>query len=149
MKKKFTIHNGEISFLDNGLEINDHSMKSKWIYIILGFCWILYGILSLLRYTKTGDNFLLWSGIIIISLWIIGIVIKYFKQTDKQILFNDIDKVIIKKDVMDTILKADIIFKNSKRRSVILDYNGELNFNKYSLNDFQVALNEKDIKAEF
>jgi len=114
----------------------------------MGVCWIVYGILSLLRYQKTGDQFLLWSGIIIISLWIIGIIVKYFKQTDQQISYNDIEKVIIKKDLLETILSADIVMKNSKKRSVILDYNGELNFNKYALNDFNTVLNEKIIKVE-
>jgi len=148
MHKKFNIHKGEISFLENGLEINDHGRRSKRIYIIMGVCWIVYGILSLLRYYKTGDPFLLWSGMIIISLWIIGIIVKYFKKTDQQILFDDIEKVIIKKDLLETILKADIIMKNSKKRSVILDYNGELNFNRYSLKEFQSALTENDVKAE-
>ena len=114
----------------------------------MGVCWIVYGILSLLRYNKTGDPFLLWSGIIIISLWIIGIIVKYFKQTDQQIRFDDIEKVIIKKDLLETVLSADIVMKNSKKRSVILDYNGELNFNKYALNDFNTILNEKNIKVE-
>ena len=148
MQKKFNIHKGEISFLENGLEINDHGRRSKRIYIIMGVCWIVYGILSLLRYNKTGDPFLLWSGIIIISLWIIGIIVKYFKQTDQQIRFDDIEKVIIKKDLLETVLSADIVMKNSKKRSVILDYNGELNFNKYALNDFNTILNEKNIKVE-
>ena len=148
MQKKFNIHKGEISFLENGLEINDQGRRSKRIYIIMGVCWIVYGILSLLRYHKTGDPFLLWSGIILIILWVIGVSVKYLKVTDKQILFDDIEKVIIKKDLIDTILKADIVMKNSKKRSVILDYNGELNFNKYALNDFKIALNEKNIKME-
>jgi len=148
MQKKFNIHKGQISFLENGLEINDHGKRSKRIYIIMGVCWIVYGILSLLRYQKTGDQFLLWSGIIIISLWIIGIIVKYFKQTDQQISYNDIEKVIIKKDLLETILSADIVMKNSKKRSVILDYNGELNFNKYALKDFNTVLNEKIIKVE-
>jgi len=147
MQKKFTIHKGEISFLENGLEINDHGKRSKRIYIIMGVCWIIYGILSLLRYHKTGDQFLLWSGIIIINLWIIGIIIKYFKQTDQRISYTDIEKVTIKKDILETILKADIIMKNSKKRYFILDYNGELNFDRYSLKEFQSALTENDVKA--
>jgi len=148
MKKKFNIHKGEISFLENGLEINDHGGRSKRIYIIMGVCWIVYGILSLLRYYKTGDQFLLWSGIIIISLWIIGIIVKYFKHTDQRISYDDIEKVVIKKELLETILIAHIVMKDSKKRSVILDYNGELNFNKYALNDFKIALNEKNIKVE-
>jgi len=114
----------------------------------MGVCWIIYGILSLLRYNKTGDPFLLWSGIIIISLWIIAIIVKYFKHTDQRISYDDIEKVVIKKELLETILIADIILKDSKIRSVILDYNLELNFNKYALNDFKIALNEKNIKIE-
>ena len=148
MQKKFNIHKGEISFLENGLEINDQGRRSKRIYIIMGVCWIVYGILSLLRYQKTGDQFLLWSGIIIICLWIIGIAVKYFTQTDQQISYNDIEKVVIKKELLDTILIADIVMKDSKKRSVILDYNGELNFNRYSLKEFESALMENDVKAE-
>ena len=148
MKKKFNIHKCEISFLENGLEINDHGRRSKRIYIIMGVGWIAFGILSLLRYHKTGDPFLLWSGIIIISLWIIAIIVKYFKHTDQRISYDDIEKVVIKKELLETILIADIILKDSKIRSVILDYNLELNFNKYALNDFKIALNEKNIKIE-
>ena len=148
MHKKFNIHKGEISFLENGLEINDQGRWSKRIYIIMGVCWIVYGILSLLRYYKTGDQFLLWSGIIIISLWIIGIIVKYFKHTDQLISYDDIEKVVIKKELLETILIADIVMKDSKKRSVILDYNGELNFNRYSLKEFQSALKENDVKEE-
>ena len=148
MHKKFNIHKGEISFLENGLEINDQGRWSKRIYTIMGVCWIVYGILSLLRYYKTGDQFLLWSGIIIISLWIIGIIVKYFKHSDQLISYDDIEKVVIKKELLETILIADIVMKDSKKRSVILDYNGELNFNRYSLKEFQSALKENDVKEE-
>ena len=148
MQKRFNIHKGEISFLENGLEINDQGRRSKRIYIIMGVCWIVYGILSLFRYYKTGDQFLLWSGIIIIGLWIIGIAVKYFKHTDQRISYDDIEKVVIKKELLDTILIADIVMTDSRKRSVILDYNGELNFNRYSLKEFQSALKENDVKEE-
>jgi hypothetical protein len=42
--------------------------------------WMLYGIFSVLRYRQTGDEFLLWSGIIIGGLHAIVFVLFLFKK---------------------------------------------------------------------
>ena len=143
MRTEFIIHNGrKLIFFDNYLEISDVSKWTKRFNIINPIIWTIYSLICILRYLRTGDFFLLWSGVILLAGFTIVVVYRLRQNFDSRILFVNIDKVVIKRDFSDN-LKSDFIIKSSnKKRTVLLD------FDKYSLTDFELMLTNKNIKFE-
>jgi len=145
-----TIKEGTISVQDNGIEIKDHKRRTKTIYLILGFFWILFGVTGLLLFNKNVVDDKQFEYIVILIIWIIATLIKFKERTDTVLLFSDIEKVIVKRNNTGNILKADFILKNSKKRSVIIaDYLKYKKIDKESLNTFEATLQEKNIITEF
>jgi hypothetical protein len=48
--------------------------------LLINALWIFYGILSVLRYFKTGDMFLLWTGLIIGVAHLVVFLWTFFKS---------------------------------------------------------------------
>lgn len=65
MKQIFNIKNGQISFETDKVSISDNSKKNNLIMLISAGIWTIFGTLSVLRYFKTGGQFLLWTGLFI------------------------------------------------------------------------------------
>ena len=149
MKTNFIIHQGEISFMDNLIKINDKNSKwSKPLLLFSGLCAVLYGILIIIKYFKTNDPFDLWPGIILVTLGIPSLILNQIRITFvNQIQYRDIKKVIIKYTFLNQYI-AVFALSNSKKRRVILDQNDEGRFEKFSLKDFINALNANDVIAE-
>jgi hypothetical protein len=148
MKTRFIIHNGELSFSDNCIEINDK--KSRWTKIFTMFssiCALLYGIIIIIKYFKTNDPFDLWPGLIIVTLGIPSIMFQTKMTFVNKIYFHEIDRVIIKSNMSNSFI-ADFMVSEGKKRRVILDFADLGRFEKFSLDDFVKTLNENNIKTE-
>ena len=65
MAQTFKLKKGEILFDSDKILIIDEAIKQRQIRLLTSGMWTVYGILSVLRYLKTGDEFLLWTGLII------------------------------------------------------------------------------------
>ncbi|MHA6247426.1 hypothetical protein ACXYMU_05775 [Pontibacter sp. CAU 1760] len=97
MKKTLPLDKGEIELSEDMLTIRDNAKRYKWKRILYSCIWIVYGVLSLLRYTKTGDQFLLWSGVIIGLGHAGAIVYKLFETTSSQIELHNIKIAVFKR----------------------------------------------------
>ncbi len=149
MKTNFIIHQGELSFMDNLININDKNYRwTKPLLLFSGICVVFYGILIIIKYFKTNDPFDLWPGIILVTLGIPSLIFNQIRITFiNQIQYLDIKRVIIKYTFANQYI-AIFTLSNSKKRRVILDYNDEGRFEKFSLKDFINALNANDVIAE-
>ncbi len=149
MKTNFTIHQGEISFMDKVINIHDKNSKwSKPFILFSGICAVLYGTAIIIKYFKTNDPFDLWPGIAIVTIGIPSLIFNQIRITFiNQIQYRDIKKVIIKYTFANQYI-AVFTLTNSKKRRVILDYNDEGRFEKFSLKDFINALNTNDVITE-
>ncbi|MCJ7446304.1 MAG: hypothetical protein MUO72_01285 [Bacteroidales bacterium] len=148
MKTHFLIHHGELSIEDNYIQINDNNPKwIKFLAVFGSICAILYGILIIIKYFKTNDPFDLWPGIIIVTLGIPALIVQTRINYDKQLYFNDIERVIIKHNISNYFF-ADFMLSNGRKRRVMLDQNELGKFEKYFLDDFVKALNDKNLKTE-
>jgi hypothetical protein len=113
----FKIKNGEISFKTNKVCISDDSKKHNLINLFILGIWAIYGTTSVLRYFKTGDQFLLWTGLFIgISNFVI-FILRLFRSDQNEILFNDIKSIKVKQRF--GIRFLDIRLKNNRLRRVI------------------------------
>ncbi|HKM45282.1 MAG TPA: hypothetical protein VJY12_07475, partial [Dysgonamonadaceae bacterium] len=61
----FKLIKGEISFDRDKIIIVDDAKKQKRLTLTSSIMWTIFWIFSVLRYLKTGDQFLLWTGLVI------------------------------------------------------------------------------------
>lgn len=115
MKKTLPLDKGEIELSEDMLTIRDNAKRYKWARIFYSCIWIVYSILSVLRYTKTGDQFLLWSGVIIGVGHAGAIVYKLFETTRGQIELQNIKIAVFKKRFGTSYLMLNLK-SGSKRR---------------------------------
>jgi len=95
-KLTFKTNKSEISITDEKIEIRDKEKKLIQYVIISSICWIIFGITSIIRFSKTGDQFLLWTGmgIGIVNSVIIALVL--LRTSKSEILKTDIKSIVFK-----------------------------------------------------
>jgi hypothetical protein len=117
MTQTFRLKKGEISFEGDKVKISDNSTKLNRIQLFSSGIWTIYGTISVLRYLKTSDQFLLWSGLFIgIAHFVIFIII-LLRSNQSEILFDDIKFIKVKQRFGREFL--DIKLKNNRLRRVI------------------------------
>ncbi|RKS92331.1 hypothetical protein BC952_2219 [Flavobacterium limicola] len=117
MTQIFNIKNGQISFETDKVSISDNSKKHNLIMLISAGIWTIFGTLSVLRYFKTGDQFLLWTGLFIGIGHLVFFILSLFRSNQNEILFSDIESITVKQRFGNSFL--DIRLKNNKLRRVI------------------------------
>lgn len=115
MEKTLPLDKGEIELSENMLTIRDNAKRYKRERILYSCIWVIFGILSILRYLKTGDQFLLWSGVIIGVGHAGAITYRLFETTSSQIELQNIKTAIFKRRFGTSYLMLDLK-SGSKRR---------------------------------
>jgi hypothetical protein len=116
MNKTFKLKKGEISFESNGVKISDNSKKQYLLQLLSSGMWTIYGITSVLRYLKTGDQFLLWTGLFIGIAHLVIFTINLFRSNKNEILFDDIKSIKVGERFSNKVL--DIRLNNNRLRRV-------------------------------
>lgn len=116
MNKIFELQNGKIEFLSDKIIVTDKARSQRKYNLISSGIWIFYGTMSVLRYLKTGDQFLLWTGLFIglAHLWIF--VSFLLRVVESEISVNDIKSLKLKAPFGNNNL--DIKLKNGRTRRV-------------------------------
>lgn len=116
MTQTFKLKKGEISFETDKVKISDNSRKQSIIQLFSSAMWTIYGIISVLRYLKTGDQFLLWTGLFIGTAHLIIFILNLLRSNQSEINLDDIKSVKVKKRFSNEFL--DIRLKNNRLRRV-------------------------------
>jgi hypothetical protein len=114
--EKFKIEKGEISFETDKIRILDNSKKQNLLQLLSSGIWTIYAILSVLRYLKTGDQFLLWTGLFIGMANFVIFILNLIRSNQSEILFDDIKSIKVKRKFGNKYL--DIKLKNNRLRRV-------------------------------
>ena len=64
-RQTFHLERGDLKFDGDKITITDNAKKKSRTTLFISGLWTLYGVLSVFRYLKTGDEFLLWTGLLI------------------------------------------------------------------------------------
>ena len=96
MEKILPLEKGEIVLGEEKITIRDKAKKEKSRRIFSSSIWTIYGILSVLRYMKSGDEFLLWTGSIIGLAHLAILIYILIRTTRGEIYLEEIGKVIFK-----------------------------------------------------
>jgi hypothetical protein len=116
MEKALPLEKGEIVLGEEKITIRDKAKREKLLRIASSVIWIVYGILSVLRYMKTGDEFLLWTGSIIGSLNLAVLIYSLFRVTKGEIDLQEIGTAIFKERNGNKFL--DLKLKSGSKRRI-------------------------------
>ncbi|MRT92251.1 hypothetical protein [Ancylomarina sp. 16SWW S1-10-2] len=122
MKQTFKLKNGEISFNDEEIIISDNAKKQYRLRILTSSIWAFFGIISVLRYMKTGDQFLLWTGLVIGILHSLILIMTFFRSTKSKIKIADIKLMNLKQRFGNNFLDIKLV-GNKIRRVDQIDIN--------------------------
>lgn len=126
MLHTFKLKKGELSFEKDMIVITDDASQQKRRTLLTSGVWAMYGTLSVLRYLKTGDQFLLWTGLFIGIAHLVVCISALFRTVEPKISFDDIKSIKVKRRFGDKHL--DIRLKNNRLRRVShIDDSEELN----------------------
>jgi len=117
MTKTFKLKKGEISFAPDRIRILDDAKGRNNILLLRSVMWTIFGLLSVLRYLKTGDQFFLWTGFLITITYIVIFVLRLSHSSEKELSLEDIKSIRVREVLNNTFL--DIKLKNRKIRRVL------------------------------
>ena len=117
MTHTFKLKIGEISFEIDKIKISDNSRIQKINQLLSSGIWTIFGTISVLRYMKTGDQFLLWTGLFIGIAHFIIFILNLLRSNQSEVLLDDITSIKITRRFNKEFL--DIKLKNNKLRRVI------------------------------
>jgi hypothetical protein len=136
MTQTFKLKKGEILFDDDKIIIKDDAKKQRNLTLLSSSMWTIYGTTSVLRYFKTGDQFLLWTGLFIGIAHFVIFILNLRRTVKSEIPFDGIKSLKVKQRFSNEFL--DIKLKNSRLRRVILADN-ETELEEYIETNFRTT----------
>ena len=118
MEQNYKIKNGEITFDEKRIVISDNAKRDIRILLFSSGIWVFYGSMSVLRYLKTSDQFLLWSGLLIGIAHFVILILTLRRTSKSQIENGEVQSIVLKQRLGNAFL--DIKLKNGKLRRVTL-----------------------------
>lgn len=138
MKQTFKLKKGEILFDEDKIIINDDARKQKWMLSLTICLGTIYGILTFVKYFKTGDKFDLWYGLIVGLVGILTLIIWLLRSVKSEITLDEVKSMKVKQRNRNKFL--DIKLKNNRLRRVIRVDNLE-ELNEYIETNIRTKLN--------
>lgn len=126
MKQTYKLKNGEISFDDEGISILDNAKRQYRLQVFSSGIWTFYGIVSVLRFMKTGDQFLLWTGLVIGIAHFTILILTCFRTTKNEIKMDDIKSLELKQRFGNNFLDIKLVGNKVRRVNQIDIINHEL-----------------------
>lgn len=82
--------------LEDKILIQDNAKREHIISMVSSALWTFYGIISVLRYFKTRDEFLLWTGLLIGTAHFVLFILSLFRTTKAEIDLAEVQQVAFK-----------------------------------------------------
>ncbi|HEY4650742.1 MAG TPA: hypothetical protein VIG72_04975 [Pontibacter sp.] len=116
MEQVLQVGKGEIRLSERSITIRDDAKKEKIRGMLSSSIWIVYGVISVLRYIKTGDQFLLWTGTVIGISHLVLLVLSIFRTTKAEIALQEISAATFTKRNGNNFL--DLKLKSGHKRRI-------------------------------
>jgi hypothetical protein len=138
MKQTFKLKKGEISFDADKIIIKDDAKRQKWILSLILFLGTIYGILTLLRYFKTGDQSELWTGLFIFLLNLFGLTLWLLRSVRNEISLSEVRSIKLNQKFSNKFLDIRL---NSNRLRRVVRVDNETKLEEYIETNFKTKLN--------
>ncbi len=119
---KLAISKGEIMITDDGIRQYRYRLFSA-----IG--WMFFGVISIFRYFKTGDDFLLYTGVVIAVGHLIALILTLLRTNAKTLDINEVKSWGIKNRWGTYFL--DLNLKNGRYRRVIIKKDEQAELEKF------------------
>ncbi len=96
--------------------IRDNARKEIRMAMVSSAIWTAFGVLSVLRYMKSGEEFLLWSGLLIGCAHFVLLILYLFRTSKSELLLSEIKFVKLKDRFGRKFV--DFILEGGKKRRV-------------------------------
>jgi len=116
MNNIFELQKGKLEFSADRIIISDNAVRQKRVRLFTSGIWIFYGILSVLRYARTGDEFLLWTGLFIGIGHLVVFIAFLFRSVKSEITMEEVKSMKFKSRFNNDFL--DIKLKSGRVRRV-------------------------------
>ncbi len=126
MKQTYKLKQGEISFDEAGFIIKDNAGKLFRTRIFSSSLWTFFGIMSVLRYRNTQDQFLLWTGLFIGIAHFIILVLTLFMSSRQEIKREEIRSLELKNRFGNYFLDIKLAGNKIRRVNQVDDIKNEL-----------------------
>ncbi len=84
---------GKIILWNESIQIQDNAVREFRLRIVTAVLWIIFGVVSVLRYLQTGDAFLLWTGLFIGVGHTVVLILSLLRTTRNEILYNQVEHI--------------------------------------------------------
>lgn len=105
MEEIYKLQDGEITLAPDKIIIKDKARKQHRMRLISSSLWVFFGVMSVLRYVNTGDQFQLWTGLFIGIGHLVIVIITLFRSSKEEILREEIESIGFKKRFSQSILQ--------------------------------------------
>ena len=119
MSQTYKLKNGEISFDDEKIIIRDDAKRYYRYRLFSSTLWTFFGIMSILRYVNTGDEFLLWSGLFIGIGHFVVLVLTLFQSVKSEVDRREILSLDLKQRFGNKFLDIKLVGNKIRRVSHI------------------------------
>lgn len=133
MTQTFKLKKGEILFEGDRIIIKDDAKKQKWIITAILFFGTIYGLLTFVRYFKTGDQQALWFGLLICLLNISGLILWFLRSVRSQISLREVKSIKLNQKFSNKFLDIRL---NSNRLRRVSRLDNETELEKYIETNF-------------
>lgn len=116
LQKAFRLKNGELVLDAEKIVIKDDVSKLRGQRLFSSGMWVLYGVFSVLRFQKTSDQFLLWTGLFIGIGHFILLVWALLQSTRSELAWSEIKSVKVARPFRNKYLS--IRLRNGRARIV-------------------------------
>lgn len=116
MEKELALEKGTVQLSDDKILIQDDARREHIMRLVSSSIWTAFGTISVLRYLKTGDAFLLWTGVLIGTAHLVLLVLFLFRTTRAEILLHEVRQVTFKS--MNGSEFADLKLRSGRKRRV-------------------------------
>lgn len=116
MEKSLALEKGTVQLSEDKILIQDNAKREHIMRIVSSTAWTFFGAISVLRYLKTGDEFLLWTGTIIGLGHLLMLAFVLFRTTKAEVYLNDIQQVAFKSRNGNKFM--DLKLRNGRKRRV-------------------------------
>ncbi len=116
MNNTFELEKGKIVFAADKIIITDKAKNQRAMKLFTSGLWVFFGTMSVLRFLRTGDQFSLWTGLIIAIGHFVVFAGFLVRSVQAEIYWEDVRSIKLRSRFGNHFL--DIKLKNNRIRRV-------------------------------
>jgi hypothetical protein len=115
MEQSFRLNNGQITFTEEKIVILDNEKKQYRTEIISSIGFALIGMLAILTFLGTGQQWLVWSWLFLTIAHVVLLILTLFRTTKNEIKYSEVVSIKLKQKLGHKFLDIKLIGNRIRR----------------------------------